>query len=176
MAFIAQSITSFYDKQEDRLSLIFSVHDEQQLIGNMTRQLFKGLLAQLPDWLAQQYRDAMPRTAEQQWEINQMHHQISQQKATVTYGEIQPSEHLDSFLIGTVRLTKEDSTENDQRIRLEFLDLNKTTEIIFVLNSEQLHKFINEMLKQVQAWDISNPWQERSIAFALLDNKGGMMH
>ncbi|MDP1559058.1 MAG: hypothetical protein Q8K59_10385 [Nitrosomonas sp.] len=176
MAFIAESITTFYDQQEDRLSLIFNDKDKKQLKGNMTRQLFKGLLAQLPNWLAQQRTDSMPQTVEQQWEISQIHHQVSQQKVTVTYGKIQPNKRLETFLISTVSFAKGDLVEGDQKIRLDFVDLNKTIEIIFVLNSAQLHKFINEILKQVQAWDIDNPWQEKSIAFVSLDTKGRVVH
>ncbi len=176
MAFIAQFITNFYDQQEDRISLIFNGNDEKQLKGNMTRQLFKCLLAQLPDWLAQQSRDAMPHSNEQQREINQIHHEASQQEATVTYGKVQPNEQLETFLINTISFTKVNQIENDQRIRLTFLGLNKTTKVIFVLNSNQLHKLINEMLKQVKVWDINNPWQEQNAAFALSDNKSGMLH
>ena len=86
MTFIAESITAFYSEQEDRLGLIFNDKDKNQLVGSLTRQLFKGLLSQLPDWLAKQYSDVMPRSTEQQKEINQIEHEILLQKATVTYG------------------------------------------------------------------------------------------
>lgn len=169
MAFIVDSITTFYDKEQDRLSLIFNSKDEKQLMGNMTRQLFKGILAQLPGWLTQQYTDSMPQTAEQQWAINQIYHQVSQQKVTATYGKIQPNRQLEAFLINTVNFTKEGLGEDNQKIRLEFLDLNRTTEITFTFNSAELHKFIGEILKQVQAWDIDNPWQEKDMAIISSD-------
>ena len=56
MAFIAESITTFYDKEQDRLSLIFNGKDKKQLVGLMTRQFFKSLLAQLPNWLTMIYK------------------------------------------------------------------------------------------------------------------------
>lgn len=169
MAFIVDSITTFYDKEQDRLSLIFNSKDKKQLMGNMTRQLFKGILAQLPGWLTQQYADSMPQTVEQQWAINQIYHQVSQQKVAATYGKVQPNKQLEAFLINTVNFTKEDLGEDNQKIRLEFLDLNRTTEITFTLNAAELHKFIGEILKQVQVWDIDNPWQEKDIAIISSD-------
>ena len=178
MALIAESITTFYDKQEDRLSLIFNGNgkDNKQLMGLMTRQFFKSLLAQLPNWLTQQRTDSMPHTAEQQWAINQIYHQVSQQKITAAYGQIQPNKQLRTFLINTVNLTKGNLEGGDQKIRLEFLDLNKTIEIIFVLNSAQLHKFMGEILKQVQAWDIDNPWQDKDMTAVSSDTKDRVMH
>ena len=88
MVFIAESITTFYDKAQDRLSLIFNAQEKKPLVGLMTRQLFKGLLAQLPNWLAPQHPDSIPPTTEQQWEINHTHQQISQQKVVLTYPQI----------------------------------------------------------------------------------------
>lgn len=176
MAFIAESITTFYDKEQDRLSLIFNGKDKKQLVGLMTRQFFKNLLAQLPNWLTRQHIDSMPQTAEQQWEINHIHYQISQQKVAVTYGKIQSNHQFESFLINTINFTKADLSDGDQKIRLEFLNSSKTTEIIFVLNSAQLHKLIGEILKQVQAWDIDNPWQEKNIASALSNTKDRIVH
>lgn len=176
MAIIAESITTFYDKQEDRLSLIFNGKDRKQLMGLMTRRLFKALLGQLPNWLTQQQTDFMPQTDEQQWAINQIHHQVSQQNVTATYGKIQPNKQLKTFLINTVSFTKGNTRSGEQKIRLEFSDLNQTTEIVFVLNSAQLHKLIGEILKQVQAWDIDNPWQEKNIASISSETKGKVMH
>ncbi len=176
MAFIAKSITAFYSEQEDRLGLIFNDKAKNQLAGSMTRQLFKGLLAQLPEWLAKQYSDAMPCSTEQQQEINHIQHEVSLQKATVTYGEMPRNEQLETFLIGNISFTKVDLEVEDYRIQLVFQSLDKVTEIVFVLNSEQLHKLMDEMLKQVKAWDINNPWQEKSTTFTLSDTKGGMLH
>lgn len=163
MPFIADSITTFYDKEQDRLSLIFTGKEKKQLLGLMTRQFFKGLLTQLPNWLSQHPTDVMPKTAEQQQEINHLYHQISQQNVAVTYGKILSNYQIESFLIHTINLTKGESTDSDRKIKLEFLDSSKTTEIIFVLNFAQLHKLIGEMLKQVHVWDIDNPWQEKNI-------------
>lgn len=176
MVFIAESITTFYDKAQDRLNLIFNGKDNKQRVGLMTRQLFKGLLAQLPNWLSHQHTDSMPKTADQQWEINHIHHQISQQKVVVTYGKIQSNHQLESFLINTIQFTKANLPDGDLKIKLEFLDSSKTTEIIFVLSSAQLHKLIGEILKQVQAWDISDPWQEKSITPASSNTKDRIMH
>lgn len=176
MAFIAESITTFYDKEQDRLSLVFSNKDKKQLLGMMTRQFFKNLLAQLANWLPQQYTDSIPQTAEQQWEINHIYHQISQQKVAVTYGKIQPNHQIQSFLINTINFTKGQSSGENYKIRLEFLDSRKTTEIIFVLNSAQLHKLIGEIIKQAQAWDIDNPWQQRNIISASLATKDRIIH
>ncbi|WP_297323782.1 hypothetical protein [Nitrosomonas sp.] len=176
MAFIADSITTFYDKEQDRLSLIFNGKDKKQLLGLMTRQFFKGLLIQLPNWLSQQYTAAMPKTSEQQWEINHLHHQISQQNVAVTYGKIQSNHQIESFLIHTINLTKGESTDSDQKIKLEFLDSSKTTEIILVLSAAQLHKLIGEILKQVHAWDIENPWQEKGITSFSSDTKDRIVH
>jgi len=176
MVFIAESITTFYDKEQDRLSLIFNGKDKKQRVGLMTRQLFKGLLAPLPPWLAPQHPDSMPQTAEQQWEINHIHHQISQQKVAVTYGKIQSNHQLESFLINTIHFTKANLRDGDQKIRLEFLNSSKTTEIIFVLNTTQLHKLIGEILKQVQAWDINDPWQEKNTTPASSDTKDKIVH
>lgn len=176
MVFIAESITTFYDKEQDRLSLIFNAQEKKPLVGLMTRQLFKGLLAQLPNWLAPQHPDSIPPTAEQQWEINHIHHQISQQKVAVTYGKIQSNHQLESFLINTIHFTKANLRDGDQKIRLEFLDAGKTTEIIFVLNAAQLHKLIGEIFKQVHAWDINDPWQEKNITPASSNTKDRIVH
>ncbi len=140
MAFIAKSITVFYNEQEDRLGLIFNDNENDQVAGSMTRQLFKGLLAQLPDWLAKQYSDVMLRSAEQQREINHIQHEISLQKATVTYGEMPRNEALETFLIGHISFTKVDLEADDHKIKLIFQSLDKTIEIVFVLSAEQLHK------------------------------------
>lgn len=176
MVFIAESITTFYDKAQDRLSLIFNGKDKKPIVGLMTRQLFKGLLAQLPHWLTPQHPGSMPQTAEQQWEINHIHHQISQQKVVVTYGKIQSNHQFESFLINTIHFTKANLRDGDQKIRLKFLNSSKTTEIIFVLNAAQLHKLIGEILKQVQAWDIHDPWQEKNITPASSNTKDRIVH
>ncbi len=176
MAFIAKSITVFYNEQEDRLRLIFNDNDKNQLAGSMTRQLFKGLLAQLPDWLAKQYSDVIPRSTEQQREINHIQHEVSLQKATVTYGEILRNEAPETFLIGHISFTKVDLKTDDHKIKLIFQNLDKTIEIVFVLSAAQLHKVMDEMLKQVKAWDINNPWQGKYDTFAFSDIKDGMLH
>lgn len=176
MAFIAKSITTFYSKQEDRLNLIFNAEDDKQLTGSMTRQLFKGLLAQLPDWLAKQYSDVMPRSTEQQQVVNQIQHEVSLQKAAVTYGEVPKNEPLETFLIGTVSFNKVDPEAKGHKIQLIFQSLDKTTKIGFVLSADQLHKFMDEILKQVKAWDIRNPWQEKHTTFVQPDTKDGMLH
>jgi hypothetical protein len=175
MAFIAESITAFYDKEQDRLSLIFSDKDKKQLLGMMTRQFFKDLLIQLTNWLPQQYTDSISRTAEQQWEINHFHYLLSQQKVTVTYEKIQPDHQIPSFLISILNFTKGRSGDAD-KIKLEFLDSRKTTEIILVLNPAQLHKLIGETLKQVQAWDIDHPWQQGNKISASLILKDRVIH
>lgn len=178
MVFIAESITSFYDKEQDRLNLVFKGKDQKQSIGLMTRQFFKGLLAQLPNWLTQQRIGMIPLTAEQQRIINQIHHQASQQQVTVTYGKTPSSKQIETFLINTINFTKAKviSEGEDQKIRLEFLSQNRATKIIIVLDSARLHKFIGEILKQVQAWDLDNPWQEKSGIFVSSDTKDQVMH
>ena len=176
MAFLAKSLTTFYDKEQDRLGLIFNDKNKKQLMGLMTRQLFKNLLAQLPNWLMQQRWDSMPSTTETQWEISHIHHQISQQKVAVTYEKIQCNYQFESFLINTIHFTKADHSEDEQKIRLEFLDSSKTTAIILVLNSAQLHKFIGEIFKQVQTWDIDNPWREKNITPASSNTKNKIVH
>ncbi len=175
MTFIAKSITAFYSEQQDRLGLIFNDKDQNQLIGSMTRQLFKGLLIQLPDWLAKQYSDAILCSIEQQQEINYIQHEVSLQKATVTYGEMQVNEALETFLIGNISFAKVDLEMGHHEIKMVFQSLDKVIEIVFVLNFEQLHKLMDEMLKQVKAWDIDNPWQ-KSTNFTLPDMKDGMLH
>ena len=97
-------------------------------------------------------------------------------KATVTCGEMSRNDQLETFLIGAVSFTKVDSEVGSYKIQLIFQSLDKTTEIVFVLNVEQLHKLMDEMLKQVKAWDISNPRQEKRATFALSDTKDGMLH
>lgn len=169
MPFIAQSLTTLYDNQEDRLCLIFTDREKRRLMGLMTRHLLKGILAQLPGWLTQKHTDSMPRTAEQQRSIDEIHHQISQQSVPVTYGKFAKDQKPDSFLINTINFAKAQS--GNQNIRLKFLDVNKTTEIILVITPEQLHKLIGEILKQVKSWDINNPWQEKNI---VPGNEGAM--
>jgi hypothetical protein len=171
MTFIAESLTSFYDPKEDRLSLIFYGKDKRQLMGLMTRQLFKNLLERLPAWLTQQRADLIPQTTEQQWEINHIQHQISQQQIVVKREKINSNHQFESFLISTLTFTKRDSIDGKQKIKLEFLDSNKTTAIIFILNSSQLHKLIGEMLKQVRPWDIDNPWQKKNPSTVSSNNK-----
>ena len=86
------------------------------------------------------------------------------------------NEQLETFLIGAVSFTKVDSEVEGHKIQLVFQSLDKTTKIVFVLSVEQLHKLMDEMLKQVRAWDISNPWQEKCATFVLSDTKDGMLH
>jgi hypothetical protein len=178
MIFIAESITSFYDQEQDRLNLVFNGKDRKQLIGLVTRQFFKGLLARLPDWLARQRIDTIPLTTEQQRIINQFHHQVSQQEVTVTYGKAPPSKQIETFLINTINFTKTKVIPGsaDQKIRLEFLGPDRTAGIMIVLDSARLHKFIGEILKQVQAWDLDNPWQDKSGIFASFDNDDQVVH
>lgn len=176
MVFFAESITTFYDKEQDRLALIFDDKNKKRLMGLMTRQLFKNLLAQLPNWLTQQHRDSMPSTTGMQREISYIHHQISQQKVAVTYEKIQSNHQLEFFLINAIHFTKADLGDNDQKIRLKFLDPSKATAIIFVLNSAQLHKLIGEIFKQVPNWDIDNPWREKNITPASSNTKNKIVH
>jgi len=178
MAFIAKSVTFFYDIEQDRLNMIFTDKDKGQLIGVMTRHFFKGLLTQLPIWLTEQRADIIPPTAEQQKAINQIHHQVSQQEVAVTYGKVLPNKQLGTFLINTINFTKTKAKSESgvQKIRLEFLNQNKTTEIIIVLNSAQLHKLIGEILKQVKTWDLDNPWRLESKVSVSIDAKDRMMH
>ncbi|MCE7913894.1 MAG: hypothetical protein DYH15_04230 [Nitrosomonas sp. PRO4] len=169
MEFIAESVTTFYDKEQDRLSLIFCNKDKKQLLGFMTRQFLINLLKLLPHWLSQQYPHSGPRTTAQQWEINCLEHQISQQKITVTYGKIHSSNHIESFLISTINLSKKDSSHNNPNIKLEFYDAGKAKRIHLMLSPARLHKLIGEILKQVKSWDIDNPWQHGN-AMAFLSN------
>ncbi len=176
MVFIAESITTFYDKEQDRLSLIFCGKDKKQLLGLMTRQFLKNILKQLPRWLSQQYPNFKIRTAEQEWEINCLEHQISQQKITVTYSKIQPNNEIESFLINTINLSKKHSGNYNPKIKLEFLDASNTVKIFLMLELAQLHKLIGEILKQVKVWDIDNPWQNKNIASFLSDANEKTIH
>ncbi len=178
MTFVAESITTFYDANQDRLNLIFNDKDKKQLLGLMTRQLLKSLLAQLPNWLTLQHRShSIPQTAEQQWEINHMHHLISQQTVAVIYGKVLSDQQFESFLITTIHLAKGDPNEADQKIKLVFLNSTQSTEVILVLSTSRLHKFLGEILKQVRAWDIDNPWSESTTNPATIsDTKGKIFH
>lgn len=178
MAFIAKSVTTFYDIEQDRLNMIFTDEVGSQLIGVMTRHFFKGLLVQLPGWLTQQRTDIIPPTAEQQKLINQIHHQVSQQEVSVTYGKAFSNKKLGTFLINTINFTKfkSKSESKGQKIKLEFLDYNKTAMITFVLSSAQLHKLVGEILKQVKTWDLDNPWQQGSEIAVPIDTKDRLMH
>ncbi len=172
MTFVAESIATFYDAQQDRLNLIFHDKDKKQLLGLMTRQILKSLLAQLPGLLTPQHRhDSIPQTAEQQLEINHMHHQISQQTVAVTYGKIQPDQQIESFLITTIHFAKGKSNDGEnQKIKLTFLNSTKTIETVFFLSTSQLHKLMGEILKQVPAWDIVNPWEESNSNSGMISN------
>ncbi|TXI18334.1 MAG: hypothetical protein E6Q62_06990 [Nitrosomonas sp.] len=176
MEFIAESVTTFYDKEQDRLSLIFCNKDKKQLLGFMTRQFLINLLKPLPHWLSQQYPNSGPRTTEQQWEINCLEHQFSQQKITVRYGKIHSSNHIESFLISTVNLSKRHTTHDNPNIKLEFYDAGKAKRIFLMLNPAQLHKLIGEILKQVKSWDIDNPWQNSNAVSFLSNSNGGIVH
>lgn len=176
MTFFAETITTFYDKEQDRLSLVFTDKDQQKLQGLMTRQFFKNLLAHLPNWLMKKRADAMPQTIQQQWEINQIYHQVSQQEVTVLYGKIESNQHFENFLIATINFSKRDLKESDQKIRLEFLDSNKTIVIFSVFNLAQLHKLIGEIFKQVQVWDLENPWEEKDLIAVSSDTGDKVMH
>jgi len=178
MAFIAKSVTTSYDIEQDRLNMTFTDEVEDQLTGAMTRHFFKGLLARLPDWLTQQHTDIIPPTAEQQKVINQIHHQVSQQEVSVIYGKALSNKKLRVFLINTINFTKfkTKSESSGQKIKLEFLDHNKTTKIIFVLSFAQLHKLVGEILKQVKTWDLDNPWQKGSEIIVSVDTKDRLMH
>ncbi len=176
MVFIAESITTFYDKEQDRLSLIFCGEDKKQLLGLMTRQFLKNTLKQLPHWLSRQYPNFKIRTAEQQWEVNCLAHQISQQKITVSYGKIQSSNHIESFLIHTINLSNKYSGNYNPKIKLEFLDASSTIKIGLILDLAHLHKLIGEILKQVQVWDIDNPWQNKNVSSFLSNTNEKIIH
>ena len=177
MAFIAESITTFYDAQQDRLNLLFVNKEGKQLIGVMVRRLLKNLLSQLPEWLTLLHRgNSLTQTSEQQWHIHHLHHQASQQTVTVTYGKIQSHEQFESFLIDTIHFAKGNRNAGDVKIKLTFLNSTKTTEVIFILTSPQLHKLIGEILKQVKTWDIHNPWEEKNMNPDLATTKPEILH
>ncbi len=177
MAFIAESITTFYDAQQDRLNLLFVNKEKKQLIGVMVRRLLKNLLTQLPEWLALlHHTNLLPQTAEQQWHIHHLHHQVSQQTVAVTYEKVRPHEQFESFLIDTIHLAKAHRNTKDPKIRLTFVNAAKTIEVIFILTPSQLHKLLGEILKQVKTWDIHNPWEEKSAHPVLSAPKPEILH
>ena len=161
MFFIAESITCFYDSEQDRLNLMFNGRDREQLIGLMTRRFLKELLAQLPDWLIQQHQDDVLRTTEQQRVISSFQHQVSQQQVSVVHGKTKLDRQVDMFLIYSTDFTmnRKVSESGNQKIKLDFFDREQRIKITVVFTSEQLHKLFGEILKQVQSWDLENPWQ-----------------
>ncbi|MXS78617.1 hypothetical protein ABF87_11760 [Nitrosomonas sp. JL21] len=177
MAFIAESITTYYDGQQDRLNLLFVNKEKKQLVGVMVRRLLKNLLSQLPEWLALLHHgNSLPQTAEQQWHIRHLHHQVSQQTIAVTYGKVQFHEQFESFLIDTIHFAKGNRKTEDVTIKLAFLNSAKTTEVIFILTIPQLHKLLGEILKQVKTWDIHNPWEEKNANPTLSTTKPEILH
>ena len=95
---------------------------------------------------------------------------------TVLYGKIESNQHFENFLIATINFSKRELKESDQKIRLEFLDSNKTIVIISVFNLAQLHKLIGEIFKQVQVWDLENPWEEKNLIAVSSDTGDKVMH
>lgn len=177
MAFVAESITTFYDAQQDRLNLLFVNKEGKQLIGIMVRQLLKNLLTHLPSWMARLHRNnLMPQTAEQAWQIHHLHHRASQQAVAVTYGKIQPYEASDSFLIDAIHFSKGNPHNENLSIELTFLNSARTTQVIFILTPSQLHKLIGEIFKQVKTWDISNPWEEKNAEPIIPLSKPEILH
>lgn len=180
MSFNAKSITCAYDLRQDRLSLVFNGVNQVQVIGLMTRQFLKELLSQLPDWLIQQQAaHGMAPTAEQQRAISAFRHQTSQQQIPVSYGKTVTDRRIESFLIYSLTLTKNKAvTENNsQKIKLEFLDDAQTIRTSIFFTVEHLHKLIGEILKQVQNWDLIDPWSiDNNRLFAAANEKNDLMH
>ena len=178
MFFTAESITCFYDLEQDRLHLTFSGTDREEITGVMTRQFLKELLAQLPSWLIQQYADEMPQPPGQQSMISSFHHHLSQQQVPVTYGKTTPGNHIETFLIHSVNLIKNKRTagQSNEKIKLAFLDRDHATEIGIGFTLEQLHKLIGEILKQVQNWDLPNPWLADTDFFVSPNAKNNSVH
>lgn len=177
MAFIAQSITVFYDMQQDRLNLLFIENGEQEIMGAMTRQLLKGLLAMLPEWLAKQPEDLQP--AQQQREINQFHHQAAQQNIIASYNSVLINKALTPFLLETINLAKEqriDDGKVHELIRLTFMDKSKGHQIILTLTPVQLHKLMGEILVKVEEWSLPNPWHHSDYETGVAVSLSGVMH
>lgn len=176
--FIAESVTCSYDLEQDRLSLRFTGTNQEQLTGLLTRQFLKRLLMQLPTWLIQQHPDDDSQVTEQQRIISSFQHQHSQQQVPVTYGKTFPKRQIKTFLIHSLNLTKnkQASQSDNQRIKLEFLDRDHTAKISIEFTAEQLHKFIGEILKQVQNWDLINPWLADKNFFLAAGIKDNLLH
>ena len=56
------------------------------------------------------------------------------------------------------------------------MDSKKTIVIISVFNLAQLHKLIGEIFKQVQVWDLENPWEEKNLIAVSSDTGDKVMH
>ncbi|UJP04973.1 MAG: hypothetical protein LZF61_08985 [Nitrosomonas sp.] len=63
-----------------------------------------------------------------------------------------------------------------QRIKLEFLNQAHTIKIAIELMLEQLHKLMGEILKQVQNWDLANPWHLDDRLFGSASTAGNPIH
>lgn len=174
--FIAQSITSFYNLEQDRLSLVFTDADQKQLMGQLTRQLFKSLLTKLPDWLIEQSTNNAPQSTDQKHKINKILHQMSQQEVNVTYSKTQPEHQMETFLIGSLNFSKTKPKDGGLNITLKFINPDNTKNVTITLKQEQLHKLINEILKQVKNWDLNNPWQNKDTLMISLDQANKVMH
>lgn len=190
MIFIAESASIFYDAQQDRLKLLFRNKEGKQLLGIMTRQMFKGLLVQLPEWLANQSfkiseqqtqtPELQSKTSERQHTVSQFEHQLAQQQVEVTSGTVKLDPKCRGFLTQKINFVKKELIGDDQnsknQVRMIFISTGKTKEAVLTLNTAQLHKLIGEMLKKVVEWDLSNPWQDEGYANVVPNQTSGIMH
>lgn len=179
MLLVADTITCFYDLEEDRLALSFNNDSGEEITGLMTRQFLKELLTRLPSWLVQQRAGEVTPPSEQQRMIDSFQHQMAQQQVSVTYGNDRISDKsTDTFLIHSVNLAKNKKTSATyhQKINLEFLDRDRAIKVSIGFTLDHLHKLIGEILKQVHHWDLTNPWLADDRFFVTGATKDTLMH
>jgi len=160
--FSVQKVSIFYDVRQDRLNLLFFDHNEQMLLGFMTRHLLKGLLAALPEWLARNIKQAQGHVSQNEVEqrgISLFNYQAAQQNISAVHGDIEMDKVMIPFMIETINLAKSDIDEAElSDISLSFIDDAKSHQIVLALSLAQFHKLTGEMLAKVDNWGLKNPW------------------
>ncbi len=158
----SSTISIAYDPPQDRLNLIFTSKKNEQLIGIITRRLFKSLLSEIHTWLSKNTIVARNDSLQadqiaEQHALDQFQHYAAQDNKQ-TNSDISLNENAKAFLIGTINF----SYIKPEKVEVSFISPDQSNNANLVISIEQLHQLIGTMLNKVPDWDLSNPWQEKN--------------
>ncbi len=162
---MTSTLSIVYDKQQDRLNLLFTTDEQKQRVGVMTRRLLKNTLKNVPVWLASKETDSVTQkktTQAQQHVVNQFQHQVARQKP-VEKVDVRLNKTITHFMIETVSLSSAKQHDSSHMIEIHFISKVQENKISLSLTTEQLHTILGAMMDKVASWDLLNPWLEKGV-------------